>query len=187
MNSFAKADVLAACAQYGLQLNLPAADDGTTLDGAKLMAAFASNESSMGANCGPRHEPAYDVGGFLATGAQQAGLLNTYGSAAACSYGPWQMMFVNFQDHNVNDLLTSLDICAQEFVRYFNSYVITVRKASNLNEMGQCWNAGHISANPAPGVVAYCNNLQTAYDLQNPAPPQPDASATVQAAPPADS
>jgi hypothetical protein len=158
MASFPSDQVLAACAQYGPQLQVP---DG--LDPVKVMTAIAGNESTVGANCGPRHEPAFDVGGLFATG-QQAALLATYGSAAACSYGPWQMLFPNFNDHTVDDLLTTLDVLAQEFVRYFNHYVITVRQAANLEQIGMCWNAGHVMTNPGPGVVAYCQQLQSNYD-----------------------
>ena len=135
MASFPSDQVLAACAQYGPQLQVP---DG--LDPVKVMTAIAGNESTVGANCGPRHEPAFDVGGLFATG-QQAALLATYGSAAACSYGPLQMLFPNF-----------------------NHYVITVRQAANLEQIGMCWNAGHVMTNPGPGVVAYCQQLQSNYD-----------------------
>lgn len=174
MNSFPKADVLAACAQYGPQLNLvtTAGADGTPLDGIRLMIAISFNESTFGANCGPRHEPAYDNGGSYATGGQIA-LLSTYGSAAACSYGPWQMMFGNFVNATPTQLLTSLDACAQQFVRFFNSYVIHGHHAASISDIGQIWNGGHVSANPSPGVMAYCTKLQTAYDQAVAPPPAP--------------
>jgi hypothetical protein len=158
MDSFPQDEVLAACATYGPKLNVP---DG--LDAVKVMIAVASNESSLGANCGPRHEPAYDVGGSLAGGAQ-AGLLAEYGRAAACSYGPWQMMFANFQSRDVSGLSTDLDLLSQEFVRFFNAYVIAGRKATTLEQIGQVWNGGHVMTNPGSGVVAYCRELQAAYD-----------------------
>jgi len=135
------------------------------LDGRKVMAALASNESSTGANCGPRHEPAYDKGGSLATGAQQAAALAAYGSDAACSYGPWQMMFVNFPRGTTPDELTSeIDVCAQGFVQFFNAYVMGARKAETLKDIGQIWNFGHKTDTPPVGVVRYCNDLQAAYD-----------------------
>jgi hypothetical protein len=160
MNSFSKEDVLAACRTYGPLLHLPAA-----LIGARLMAALASNESSLGADCGPRHEPAYDAGGRYAANVRQARLLLQFGSAAACSYGPWQMMLMNFVDRPPGQLLTDLDICAQDFVAFFNGYVIGARHAATLNDVGQVWNSGHISTRPSDAVAAYCAKLATNYAI----------------------
>ncbi len=158
MDTFPRDLVIAACANYGPQLNVP---DG--LDPVKVMTAIASNESTFGANCGPRREPAFDAGGVYATGAQAA-LVAQYGSAAASSFGPWQMLFPNFQSRDVDALHTDLELLASEFVRFFNHYVMEVRKASTLAEIGEVWNAGHVMANPGPGVQAYCRELQTGYD-----------------------
>jgi hypothetical protein len=141
-------------------LNVP-----SNLDGIKVMAAIASNESSFGANCGPRHEPAYDVGGSLSSGTLQQNLLSEYGSDAACSYGPWQMMFDNFTGYSPAQLLTDLQGCAVEFVRFFNSYIIGSKNAQSLSDIGQIWNSGHIYTTPSIGVATYCSNLQKAYDL----------------------
>jgi hypothetical protein len=154
MANFAKVDVLAACETYGRQL-----DVDPTLDGRGVMAAIASNESSLGADCGPRHEPTYDVGGALSHGKAQAMLLAKFGSAAACSYGPWQMMFDNFQTTNPDVLEKYLGICAFEFVTWFNKYVIGVRQAKTLAEIGEVWNLGHIGPDPA-----YVAKLEAAYD-----------------------
>lgn len=159
MSSFLKSDVLSACQKYGPQLHV-----GPGIDGVKVMAAISFNESSCGANCGPRHEPAYDKGGSLSTGKLQTTLLEEFGSAAAYSYGPWQMMFINFIGYTPTQLLTDLDGCADQFVKFFNSYVISTRKAETLDDMGQIWNSGHLSLVPSPGVLTYCKNLQTAYD-----------------------
>lgn len=160
MSNFSKSDVISACQKYGPQLHVEAA-----LDGVKVMMALSSNESSYGANCGPRHEPAYDIGGSLSTGKLQQSLLAEFGSAAAMSYGPWQMMFINFMGYNPDQLLTDLDACASQLVKFFNSYVIGTRKAESLDDIGQVWNSGHISLTPSSGVLLYCKHLQTAYDL----------------------
>jgi hypothetical protein len=159
--NFAKADVLIACNENGPSLKL---DPIAQLDGRGVMAAIASNESSLGLNCGPRHEPAYDVGGFLAQGKGQRLLLQQFGQAAACSYGPWQMMFDNFTTEDPGVLETQLTVCALEFVDFFNSYVIGVRHAVSLNavslaDIGEVWNRGHIAPDPA-----YTAKLQLAYD-----------------------
>ena len=135
------------------------------IDGRKIMAAIASNESSTGANCGPRHEPAYDNGGSLSTGAAQAAALAKYGSAAACSYGPWQMMFANFSGVTPDQLNSDIDLCAQGFVKFFNSFVIGSRRAQGVQDIGQVWNLGHVTSTPPPGLIAYCKKLQAAYDV----------------------
>lgn len=154
MANFAKADVLAACDIYGRQLQVD-----FTLDGRGVMAALSSNESSIGADCGPRHEPAYDVGGHLASGKGQALLLQKFGHAAACSYGPWQMMFDNFETEDPGVLQTDLDVCAEEFVSWFNRYVIGIRRAVTLADIGEVWNLGHIAPDPA-----YVAKLEAAYE-----------------------
>lgn len=151
--NFAKSDVLEACDSYGTSLEVSA-----PLDGRGVMAAIASNESTLGFDCGPRHEPAYDEGGSLATGKAQALLLGRYGRAAACSYGPWQMMFDNFLTEDPAILETNLERCAQEFVIWFNKYVIGCRKAQTLAQIGEVWNLGHVAPDPA-----YVADLEAAY------------------------
>jgi hypothetical protein len=68
--SVPKEVVLKLCFTYGriLQRDLDFAGvkdpDGISLDGPRLLWAIAGNESHWGANCKPRHEPAYDVDGL---------------------------------------------------------------------------------------------------------------------------
>jgi hypothetical protein len=160
MANFNKQDVLNACAQYGPSLTVPAG-----LDPIKVMAAIASNESSFGKNCGPRHEPAYEAGGAVWARKAMAPLLVQYPptgdppqSPAACSYGPWQMMFLNFQRIYAPSFLSnSLETCAAEFVRWFNDYVVG-KHPQSLVEIGEIWNAGHITPD-----LAYTNKLEVAY------------------------
>jgi hypothetical protein len=160
VNSFPKAAVLAACQQYGSQLEVP---EG--IDGIKLMIAIASNESNIGVNCGPRHEPAYEATGAAWAQKAMAPLLAQYPpvgnppqSPAACSYGTWQMMFVNYKDVTPSQLLTDLEACAQNFVRFFNT-VLMAKHPQTLAEIGEIWNMGHIAPDPV-----YTNRLQIAYN-----------------------
>jgi hypothetical protein len=167
MNSFPKIAVLAACAQYGPLLKVPAG-----LDGERVMIAIAAVESgggdvgSVGHNCGPRHEPAYESGGARWAQVAMAPLLAQYPpigmppqSPAACSYGPWQMMFLNFQRcYTPAQLESGLEICASEFVRWFNQYM-GPKHPQNLAEIGEIWNVGHITPDPA-----YTAKLQKSYD-----------------------
>lgn len=157
MNSFPQEAVLAACAQYGPSLNVV-----VPLDGAKVMTAIASNESSLGFDCGPRHEPAYDAGGSLSHGPEQRAALAKFGRDAACSYGPWQMMYVNFSMdvYAPTDLLTDLQACAVEFVKFMNNYVLGDRRAVTLADIGETWNLGHEAPDPE-----YVAKLQVAYNV----------------------
>src|SRR5579863_4334734 len=174
MNSFTQPDVLAACSKYGPQLNVDGIEylrpDGSVLSvsGAALMLAIAAVETGggqvdyAGHDCGPRHEPAYDVDGhFYKTSTSLQNLISGYGSAAAMSYGPWQMMFDNFVDSRSSpeELLVNLDLCASEFVNFFNHYVLHYHPTS-VEEVGEIWNAGHITSDPA-----YTDKLMDAYSV----------------------
>ena len=165
MITFPRIDVLAACAKYGQMLQLD-----PSLSGPVVMAAISSNESSIGANCGPRHEPVYDVGGGVYNGnADQRGLVDQFGAEAAMSYGPWQLMFINCSGWTPTELNSDLDANAKAFVAFFNHYVIGTRHAKTLSEIGQVWNGGHIfTGNILSGVQAYVDKLQSAYaDLES--------------------
>jgi hypothetical protein len=84
-------------------------------------------------------------------------------SPAAMSYGPWQMMFCNFATAvQVSIVAGTAELAdyAQEFVRFFNDYVIFSRRAQTLAEIGEVWNEGHIAPDPA-----YVAKLTAAYGL----------------------
>lgn len=156
-NAYPQADILALCRKYGPQLRVPQG-----INGAALMVAIASNESSIGANCEPRYERNYDRGGLYDQG-DQATLLDQYGKAAACSYGPWQVMAVNALPLTPPELADDPEACAHAFVAFFNAYVMAHRKASDLEEIAQVYNAGHISKQKSLGVDLYIRNLSLAY------------------------
>lgn len=164
MASFSCKDVLEKCQKYGPNLHVPA-----PLEGPRVMWAIAGNESSFGANCGPRHESSYDTGGSTWERSDlQKSLVLKYGSDAACSFGPWQMMYINFSGADTpTQLTTDLDALAVEFVRFFNKFVIQIRHAETLQEIGMVWNSGHISEEPSPVVAAYCTKLQNNYNASN--------------------
>ena len=160
-STFPANDVLSLCSEFGPSLKV-----APYLDGSKVMAAIASVESGggdwkfVGHNCGPRHEAAYDEGGSIfKSSLEQQGLVAQHGADAASSFGPWQMMFINFSGQTPDQLRTDARICAEEFVRWFNHYVIGVRKAVTLADIGEVWNLGHIGDDPI-----YVAKLKTAYD-----------------------
>lgn len=151
------AAVVALCKKYGPRLALP---PGGILEPVALMCAIAENESTMGANTRPRHEPAYDRGGRYDR-AEQAVLLDRYGSKAAYSYGPWQTLPCNALAYSPDELDTDPDAAAQAFVHDMNHRVLP--HAVTLGEMAQVYNAGEIKARPALGVVRYAKDLQANY------------------------
>jgi len=143
------------CAEYGPQVGpLPAG-----VDGAQLLWAMSGVESSHGANCTPRHEPAFDVGGIYGGNAPMPALIAKYGSpAAACSYGPWQVMLCNAGGLGPQDF-DDIDQATHASVSFLNNRLFHYKPAS-LAECGEMWNAGHIT--PDPGYVA---KLTAAYTV----------------------
>jgi len=159
MESFPKEEILDVCRRLGPSLQIPAG-----VDPVACMIALASNESSIGHDCGPRHESSYDTGGYVYRHSEeQRDLVDKYNSKAAASYGPWQMMFIDFQPGSQDEIYfgtADLTLYALEFVRFFNVYVIRTRHAQTLQEIGEVWNLGHIGSDPA-----YVNKLEQAYTL----------------------
>lgn len=145
-------DILALCKKYGPLLNMP---PGSGVDGAKFMAAIAGCESSFGKNPTPRHEPTYDKGGEYAENPPQNELLAHWGSAAAYSYGPWQMMPCNAIGFTPIELANDEEKCAVAFVGFFNRFIMGFRHAMTFDEMAQTYNSGHYTAQPSPGVQKY--------------------------------
>lgn len=141
--NFASANVADACRNFGKSVGpLP---DG--VDAAQLLWAMAGVESSFGLNCQPRHEPAYDVGGHYATHAPMPGLLMNYGAAAACSYGPWQVMLCEAPPGTAPTSFDFLDNCGRITIADLNRKLRMFRPV-NLAQIGECWNAGHITPDP---------------------------------------
>jgi hypothetical protein len=157
--NYIRTQIAAACSQFGSRVaGLP---DG--VDGTQLLWAMSGVESSFGANCTPRHEPAFDVGGKESQGEPQPQKLALYGSAAACSYGPLQLMFCNVPLTMSPSMIdTSLTLAMQCSVIFLNG-LLRHWKPSSLAEIGECWNAGHITPDPA-----YEAKLQACYDVAMP-------------------
>jgi hypothetical protein len=152
-----RGDVLAACKTYA-----PIVTAVVGIDSAQLLAAISANESSVGADCGPRLEPAWDTGGKYAEDPDQASLLSQFGQAAARSYGPFQIMFYNAPGYTPDELNTDLKMVTMASI-YFLNKQIRVFQPKTIYAIGQIWNGGHPGAN-SPGVVLYCKELQDNYD-----------------------
>jgi hypothetical protein len=132
------------------------------VDGAQLLWALSGVESSFGKDCTPRHEPAYDVGGTYAKHYPVNVLLSRYGAAAACSYGPLQLMLCNapltFSPSSFDDL----SLAMQASVAFLNG-LLRHWKPQSLDEIGECWNAGHETPDPE-----YTERLTRSYSVQMP-------------------
>jgi hypothetical protein len=145
--NFTRQEIADACRRWGSQAGpLPAGVDGT-----QLLWGLSGVESSFGANCQPRHEPAFDGGGAYATHYPMPILLSKYGAGGACSYGPWQIMLCNAPLSHGPSNFDSLALAGQDSLAYLNA-LLRHWLPQSLAEIGECWNAGHVT--PDPGYVA---------------------------------
>ena len=164
--TYLREDIAEACQTWGPMLWVPSG-----VDGAKLLWAISGCESSFGADCAPRHEPAYDAGGLYATNPEQAELLKLYGSAGACSYGPWQLLLVNVQPAASPDDLASLHRCAMATVGYLNREILKRENPLTVEEIAEAYNSGKWKWQTVPaGVARYAADCRNYYD--NEAMPQ---------------
>ena len=131
------------------------------VDSAQMWWAIAGNESSFGHDCTPRHEPAFDVGGVYGNGEVMKPLLAKWGRAAACSYGPWQIMFCNTTIMDFVDF-DDLSKTAKASVVYLNLLNRKFRMQT-LAQVGECWNGGHPMVNPSVAVAGYVQRLTANY------------------------
>jgi hypothetical protein len=177
----------AQCVSHGgLLRGLP-----SSVLGGQLLWALANNESCLGKNCTPRHEPAFDLGGAYgppnkimtpliaryppAPLRSYSPSINVSGdhtpdslvSPAACSYGPWQQMFCNALPGSTPDSFDDLDWCTRSTVYQLNT-LLSRFKPQTLAAIGECWNAGHPMITPSVGVARYVHNLLVAYALPLP-------------------
>lgn len=134
-----------------------------SIDGKSLLWALSLNESEGGEDCGPRHEPAYDVGGDYA----DVELLEQFGSAAACSYGPLQIMLPNASEGAKPSDFDDLDTAMEYSVDFLNKELQRF-KPLTLTTIGQIWNHGSPTSAMSPGVTAYVNDLTRNYDAPMP-------------------
>jgi hypothetical protein len=155
--TFTPGEIAVPCRQFGAQVGpLP-----PSVNGAQLLWAIAGVESTWGRNTTPRHEPAFDVGGIYGNHAPMPALLKLFGKLGASSFGPWQIMLCNSSGMAPSDF-NDLDSAAHATTIYLN---ILLRRfvPQELAEIGECWNAGHITADPD-----YTEKLITCYKVPMP-------------------
>ena len=163
MPDFTQGEIAAQCKTSGPEVGpLPAG-----IDGAQLLWAISGNESSFGDDCAPRHEPAFDVGGVYGDNAVMKPLLSLYGSDAAYSYGPWQILFANAPAGWAPTDLEDLSKAARATVLFLNR-LLSRWHPQDLAGIGECWNAGHPMQNPSVGVDRYVTDLTANYAVPMP-------------------
>lgn len=167
---FTRDQVAKQCRKYGPLLEpLPPG-----IDGAQLLWALSGCESTFGENVTPRHESAYDYGGEYANKEPMSDLLELYGSGAAYSHGPWQILFVNAHDNFTPDDLNDIDNAAWASATFLNSLLRRFHPQT-LEEIASCWNAGHIQRDPhtqrmvlSSPVARYAEDLKNFYAVPMP-------------------
>lgn len=163
--SFTREQVAEQCRSFGAEIApLPLG-----LTGYQLLWAISGCESTFGENVTPRHEPAYDTGGAYADNEPMPELLEKYGRAAACSYGPWQVLLANAASFTPEELHGDVQQAALATTAFMNSLLRRFRPAT-LAEIASCWNAGHIQKPLSVGVQRYAEDLAKFYAEPMPNP-----------------
>lgn len=169
------------CWRFGPVLDhyLYGTDDGTgkPIDGAHLLWAIAGRESSFGANCKPRHEPAYDSGGKYASERHQAELLRVYGRDAACTYGPWQILPVNAPGFSPEELSRNPDHAAIAVIGFIRRRILEAQKARTLEQIADSYNSGNFRDANIP--AEYIKAIKTNYFAVPMPQPAPDPCGAV--------
>ena len=161
MSTLSTDEIIELCKQLGPYLKVPNGINGT-----KLMIAIGAVESGgsmpryIGHDCGPNFEKAYFTDGAIYNhNSEQKELVAKFGPLGASSFGPWQMMLINFSDKETASKNMDPHFFAVEFVRFFNSFVMGVRHPTTIEEIGEVWNLGHVGSDPD-----YVKKLLKAYN-----------------------
>jgi hypothetical protein len=164
--SFPRSEVVRASEQYGALLKLEGIVDGTgtQLDGVQWMFATACVESSAGANCTPKFEPAYWVGGIYSGDQRQEELNHMFGKDGAKSYGPWQIMLVNCIGYKPEEF-SDIDKCAVAYIGFLNRYLEHEtkrgRRPKTLEDLADMYNSGNCKDKNVP--TAYIEKVREHY------------------------
>lgn len=137
----------AALCKFGASLvrNCP-----PTLDATGVLHALGFVESSHGKYSVPRFEPAYSRKGRYASRAND----QRWGDAAACSYGPWQIMFINAQGQvpaiTPAEMQTSPVSCAVATALFLDNVVLGRQGAQAIEQVLDAWNTGKFTDSILP-------------------------------------
>lgn len=127
-------------------------------DVGRILFALSAIESSYGRFNLPRFEPAFARGGRYF----QKSLDEKFGDLAACSLGPWQIMFpnawlvlrgqVNPEEFLLSDGMTVAAAVAS--VRWLDEQIIDAG-ATELEDIADAWNTGSFRDSIKPAPVYY--------------------------------
>jgi hypothetical protein len=135
-----------------------------------FLGAFSLNESSGGKNNKPKHEAAYDIGGRYCKG-RQFELVEQYGSAAACSYSSFQLMFICFYEMGFSPTPSQAgndEYAITAVVKFFNRRIFKDGTANDVNFIGlagDAYNSGnwHDGNVPADYIKKLIKNYHLAF------------------------
>lgn len=137
------------------QLKVP--EDGS-VEADVLLAAIAYCESSFGQNAKPRVEPAY-LSGRYARVDHVAKAIAKYGEKAACSYGPWQVLYITALElgfKGTPDELADPRTNLEYAIKYLNQRAYG-RGAKTVAQYADCYNSGdHRDRFVPTGYVRKC-------------------------------
>lgn len=164
--NFTHKEIADLCNQYGPLLKLPA--QAASLDPALILWALAGNESSFGANCKPRFEPAYFTGKYSLSLSMRE-LIGQWGEDAAKSYGPWQVMLVNAPGFTPPELAMDAERAITATVGFLNRRVFAQvgvhHAAYDLAQIGKGWNRGNWwDGYQGADEIAYVERLEHHYN-----------------------
>ena len=170
-------EILAKIARtYGPQIEV----GSTGLHGGTLLLAIADVESgdrnangmvipgSGGLRNVPVHEGAYDFGGYYWRRASHVrDVVERWGAWAACSYSPWQLLFVAAWELGLRHepgILIDPVLAAPWVVKMLNQRLFD-RGAKTVRDVADGWNSGSFKDANVP--QEYIDNLETAYFFHN--------------------
>lgn len=165
VRSMDRSHLAGLCKTFGatLQSALAGSSDGMgkPIDAALLLWAMSGRESMFGHDLGPRHEPAYDIGGSLYRQSEelQQGIA-LYGRDFACSYGPLQIMAVNAKGCTPRELGSDPDLAMGAAVARLRIHVLGAQGARTIGDICDCWNTGNDKDRLVPtDYIAYVRHL----------------------------
>lgn len=139
-NNFSRYEIAQLCERYGPLVKLPAG--AVSLDPKLILWALAGNESSFGANCKPRFEPAYFNGKYSKSADMQE-LIKDYGEDAAKSYGPWQLLLVNAPGFTPAELADDAEKAITATIGFLNRRIFNALQSVTLEEIADAYNSGN--------------------------------------------
>lgn len=137
---------------------------GTDIEGEVLLAAICYGESTFGRNNQPRREPAYCPGGVYYENSEEVQeAYARFGQDAACSWGPWQILFITARELGYDgepQALTDPQVTIDWVIKFINKRILA-RGCKTLEKIADAYNSG--SCKDAHVPSGYIRKLVSAY------------------------